>query len=151
MRGPLEKSHLSQSHPKPASYPADHSHNEPRSAKPAQINKTTQETRRFMRNILQLSSATSKFRDRLLYWIVVAIDNWVQVSTTVITKPSLRKEKRSCYRLNVSPRPELTCWNHILHCVSIWKGGIWKWGLWKVIGKKRSHEGRTLVSWDDCL
>ena len=26
MRSPLEKSHLSQSHPKPASYPADHSH-----------------------------------------------------------------------------------------------------------------------------
>ena len=31
-----------------------------------------------MRNIIQLSPSTSKFRERLPYWIVMAIYNWVQ-------------------------------------------------------------------------
>ena len=146
MRGPLEKSHPSQSHPKPASHPADHRHKWAKIRQAAQINKTTQETRRFMRNIIQWSSSTSKLRDRLLYWIAMAIDSWIQVSTLVITKLNLRKEKLSCYRLNVSPRPKLTCWNPILHCVD-----IWKLSLQKVIGMKWSHDGRTLVSRDDCL
>lgn len=100
--------------------PSKTSQKEPRSAD------LPSKTCRRMRNNRWLSFYIATLGDSLFYCIIVATDNWIQVSTIIDAKLKLRTEKFSCYGMNVgvpskfmlSPNPQ--------------NAGIYRWDLWEL-------------------